>query len=96
MARPISDTAAPALTAPMPLFRATRVSSTSRRECSSTSPTINVADVSPWTPSRYTVTSMLMMSPEASRRESGIPWQITSFTDVHTDLGKPRYPSGLG
>ena len=71
----------------MPLYSATRVSATSRRECSSTSPIINVTDVSPWTPSRYTVTSTLTMSPSASRRESGIPWQITSLTDVHTDFG---------
>ena len=22
--------------------------------------------------------------------ESGMPWQITSFTEVHSDFGKPR------
>lgn len=27
---------------------------------------------------------------------SGIPWQITLFTDVHTDFGKPPYLSGDG
>ena len=30
------------------------------------------------------------MSPSSSGRLSGMPWQITSFTEVHIDLGKPR------
>ncbi|CAM5545398.1 hypothetical protein SGLAM104S_07177 [Streptomyces glaucescens] len=30
------------------------------------------------------------MSPSRRTVESGIPWQITSLTDVHSDLGKPR------
>ena len=38
--------------------------------------------------SRYTVTSMLTMSPSLSTRESGMPWQMHSFTEVHTLLGK--------
>ena len=29
------------------------------------------------------------MSPSASARSSGMPWQMTSFTEVHTDFGKP-------
>ena len=29
------------------------------------------------------------MSPSRSARLSGIPWQMTSFTDVQTDFGKP-------
>ncbi len=29
------------------------------------------------------------MSPSLSTVLSGIPWQITSFTEVHTLLGKP-------
>lgn len=34
---------------------------------------------------------------ETSRaRESGIPWQIHSFTDVQTLLGNPPYPRGEG
>jgi len=37
---------------------------------------------------RYTVTSMLTMSPLTSGRESGMPWQMHSFTDVHTLFGK--------
>jgi hypothetical protein len=40
------------------------------------------------TPPMYVVTSMLMMSPSCSARESGIPWQITSLTLVHTLFGK--------
>jgi hypothetical protein len=51
-------------------------------------PTGNVALVSPWTPFRKIVTSRLTMSPSTSARSSGIPWQITSLTDVHSDLGK--------
>ena len=46
-----------------------------------------MAEQSPWTPSRYTVTSIFSVSPAASGRESGMPWQITSFTDVQIDLG---------
>ena len=33
---------------------------------------------------------MLTMSPSASTVESGMPWQMTSLTEVHSDLGKPR------
>ena len=36
-----------------------------------------------------TVTSTLMMSPSLSTVMSGMPWQITSLTDVHTLRGKP-------
>ena len=35
------------------------------------------------------MTSMLTMSPSASGRLSGMPWQMTSLTDVQTDFGKP-------
>ena len=57
-------------------------------DTSSTSPTRNVQLVSLCTPSRKIVTSMLMMSPSRSWRLSGMPWQMTSLTDVHTDLGE--------
>lgn len=53
-------------------------------------PTGTVADVSPWKPSTYTVTSRLMMSPSSSTRLLGMPWHTQSFTDVHSDLGKPE------
>eukprot|EP00958_Prasinococcus_capsulatus_P013168 scaffold1328_cov394-Prasinococcus_capsulatus_cf.AAC.54 len=35
-----------------------------------------------------TVTSTFTMSPRCSARPSGTPWQTTSLTEVHTDLGK--------
>ena len=35
-------------------------------------------------------TSMLMMSPSRSTVLSGMPWQMTSLTDVQTDLRKRR------
>ena len=38
---------------------------------------------------KYTVTSMLMMSPSSKRLLSGMPWHMHSFTDVQTLLGKP-------
>ena len=90
MARPMSEMGRPGRTASMATSRHSRVTPTRRREASSTLPTPKVALVSPWTPSRYTVTSMLTMSPSARGRSSGIPWQMTSLTDVHTDLGYPR------
>ena len=36
------------------------------------------------------------MSPSTRARSSGMPWQMTSLTDVHTDFGNPWYRSGLG
>ena len=36
---------------------------------------------------------MLTMSPSARTVESGMPWQMTSLTDVQHDLGNPMYPS---
>ena len=30
---------------------------------------------------------MFTMSPSASARLSGMPWQMTSLIDVHTDFG---------
>ena len=36
------------------------------------------------------VMSMLMMSPSISTVSSGIPWQMTSLSDVQLDLGNPR------
>lgn len=41
-------------------------------------------------PPMYAVTSRLMMSPSRSTVESGMPWQMTSLTEVHNDLGKAR------
>ena len=33
---------------------------------------------------------MLQMSPSSITVESGMPWQMTSFSEVQQDLGKPR------
>ena len=33
--------------------------------------------------------SRLTMSPSSSARLSGMPWQMTSLTEVQMDLGKP-------
>jgi hypothetical protein len=35
------------------------------------------------------VMSMLTMSPSSTTRLSGMPWQMTSLTLEHSDLGKP-------
>ena len=34
--------------------------------------------------------STFTMSPSSTTRLSGMPWQTTSLTLVHSDLGKPR------
>ena len=41
------------------------------------------------TPLMYAVTSMLTMSPSSMTVESGMPWQMISFSDVQQDLGQP-------
>ena len=38
---------------------------------------------------RGKASSTLHTSPSSSSRRSGMPWQMTSFTDVQHDLGKP-------
>ena len=53
-------------------------------------PTKYMRLVSPWKPSRITVTSMLTMSPAFSRRSFGMPWQTTWLTEVQMVFGKPR------
>ena len=90
MTRPITLIRRPGRTALMPRSSASLVRSTRRRVSSSTSPARNVALVSPWTPSRNAVMSMFTMSPSATTVLSGIPWQMTSLTLEHSDLGKPR------
>ena len=80
-------TGRPGPAAAIPSSRATRVSTIRWRSWSDTSPTGKVTEVSPWTPSRKMVTSMFTMSPSASALLSGMPWQITSFTEVQTDFG---------
>ena len=68
---------------------APRVASTSLRPAASTSPTHTVPQLSPKTPSTKTLTSNETTSPSRRTRESGIPWQMTSFGDAQIDLGKP-------
>ena len=87
MAWPMSLKGRPGRTAAMPRSRHSRVTSMRRLDASSMAPTANVALVSPWTPSRKIVTSRLTMSPSRSGRSSGMPWQMTSFTEVHNDFG---------
>lgn len=50
-------------------------------------PARKVALVSPCTPSMKAVTSMLTMSPSSITVESGIPWQMISFSEVQQDFG---------
>ena len=90
MTRPTALSGRPGATARMPRMVASRVRSTSRRASSDTSPTQNVWLVSPCTPLRYAVTSTLRMSPSSITVESGMPWQITSLSEVQHDFGKPR------
>ena len=87
MARPMSLTGRPGLTASMPCHMHSSVTRTSWRLAGSTSPTKNVALVSPCTPPMNAVTSRLTMSPSCSARLSGMPWQMTSLTEVHTLFG---------
>ena len=77
----------PGRTARMPRSIASRVRSPSSRTSGRGSPAKNVAQVSPCTPSDEGGDVDLDESPSASGRESGMPWQITSLTDVHSDFG---------
>ena len=36
------------------------------------------------------VMSMLMMSPSSTTVLSGMPWQMTSLIEEHSDFGNPR------
>ena len=60
----------------------------SRRARTAALPTKYMRLVSPWKPSRITVTSILMMSPLFRRLSPGIPWQTTWFTEVQMVFGK--------
>ena len=61
-----------------------------RRASTGGLPTKYMRLVSPWKPSRITVTSILMMSPLFSRLSPGMPWQTTWLTEVQMVFGKPR------
>ena len=71
----------------MPRIIASLVRSTRSRDSSSTLPARNVALVSPCTPPMYAVMSTLTMSPSMITVSSGIPWQMTSLSEVHSDFG---------
>ena len=43
--------------------------------------------VSPYQPSRMTVTSILTMSPYCRRLSAGMPWQTTWLIEVQIDFG---------
>ena len=86
---PILRTGVPGLQILIASAKERSVTSTRRATSSVTSPTRIVLEVSPWYPFKKTVTSTLMMSPSLSSVVSGIPWQMHSFSDVHTLLGKP-------
>ena len=90
MTLPIAFSGRPGATARMPRIIASRVRSTSSRDSVSTSPARNVAFVSPCTPPMNAVMSIFTMSPSFMTVSSGMPWQMTSFSDVHRDFGYPR------
>jgi hypothetical protein len=77
----------PGATASTPASRQDLAVSTSRRAIGFTRPTQTVLEQSPWAPPAKTVTSRLTVSPERSRRPSGMPWQMTSLTEVQIDFG---------
>ena len=68
---------------------ARRVTSSSRLDSSSISPTGTVTAASACQPSMMAPQSIETMSPAASRRGPGMPCTITSLGDVHTTAGNP-------
>jgi hypothetical protein len=68
--------------AALPRSVASLVVSTSPTIAGVALPTWKVAELSPCIPSMKAVTSMFTMSPHSSGRSSGMPWQMTPFTDV--------------
>ena len=71
----------------MPCQSASKVTRHSRRALSGGVPAKNIRLVSPYQPSRITVTSMLTMSPSSSRRSPGMPWQTSWLIEVQIDFG---------
>jgi hypothetical protein len=70
-------------------FSVSRVTSSSRRASSGTSPIGTVAHVSAQYPLSDKATSSETMSPSFSTRLPGMPWTISSFTLMHVWPGKP-------
>ncbi len=74
----------------MPRHMAAKQVSARRWACEGALPTKYMRLVSPWKPSRMTVTSMLTMSPALRRLSLGMPWHTTWLTEVQMVFGKPR------
>ena len=83
----MSPKVAPGFTAAMPAIMLWWVTSISRCACGLMLPTANMRLESPWKPSFLMVTSMLTISPFFKGLSSGMPWQITWFTEVQHDFG---------
>ena len=83
----MSPSRAPGRTLTMPFHMASKVTAHRRRAAMEVSPTRNMRLLSPCQPSLMTVTSMLTMSLFFSGRSSGMPWQTTSLSEVHSEAG---------
>ena len=84
---------APGRTAAMPAARHRWATDTTCRAsgvAAASPPMMKVAEVSPWNPPSFVVTSTLRMSPRRSTTPGeGMPWQTTSLRLVQTAAGKP-------
>ncbi len=89
-------TSRPGWAAAMPRSMAACVTSTSFFACSEPAPAMKLPQLSPWTPCLYAVMSTLTMSPSSMTVESGMPWQMTSLIEVHSDLGNGGRPAAPG
>ena len=86
MAAPMSPKVAPGRTSAMPRISASWVTSIRRSERRTGLPATNMREVSPYQPSRITVTSMFRTSPSLSFLGPGMPWQTTWLIEMHDDL----------
>jgi hypothetical protein len=77
---------APGRIAAMPRIIDSYVTSISSRALVEAWPATYIRLLSPCQPSRITVTSMFTMSPSASTRSPGMPWQTTWLIEVQDDL----------
>ena len=59
-------------------------------------PAPTVVAASPMNPSMVAPTSIFTKSPSWMTRLPGMPWTISSFTEVQMQPGKPRYPLKVG
>ena len=92
-AAPMSPRRWPSTTSSIAASSDRRVTSMSRVDSASISPTATVIAASACQPSMIAPQSMEMMSPSSSTTVSlGMPCTITSLGDVHTTAGNPWYP----